>query len=311
MALSSTAKAPSSTANLGSGFDVFGLGLDAFYDSVTMTKKGKGIRITNSDGTPSNVLQNTAGIVAKKMATEYGIKQGIEIIIKKGVPAGFGMGSSAASAAAAAVAFDRLFNLNLSPDTLVRHAGQGEIASAGTIHYDNVAASVLGGFVIIRDKPLRIMRIEPPKDLVMCVAIPHIDVPKKKTKVSRSVLPKKVPFADCIENISSAASMAAAFAVKDSQVIGESVNDVIVEPARKFMIPGFDRIKKNAMAAGANGFTISGAGPSVIAFSSSDANLEEICSAMEKGFHSAKTKCTTLICRPSAGAIRKRGSQKR
>ena len=245
------------------------------------------------------------------MAVEYDIKQGIEITIKKGVPVGFGMGSSAASAAAAAVAFDRLFKLELSPDTLVRHAGQGEMASAGTIHYDNVAASVLGGFVIVRDKPLRIMRIEPPKDLALCVAIPHIDVPKKKTKVSRSVLPKKVPFADCIKNISNASSMAAAFAVKDSQVIGEAVSDVIVEPARKFSIPGFDRIKKAVMAAGANGFTISGAGPSVIAFSSDDGNLEEICSAMEKGFLSVKTKCTTLVCKPSTGAIRKRGLQKR
>ena len=310
MVLSATAKAPASTANLGSGFDVFGLGLDAFYDSVTITKKGKGIRMTGPDGTPSNVLQNTAGIVASKMAVEYDIKQGIEITIKKGVPVGFGMGSSAASAAAAAVAFDRLFKLELSPDTLVRHAGQGEMASAGTIHYDNVAASVLGGFVIVRDKPLRIMRIEPPKDLALCVAIPHIDVPKKKTKVSRSVLPKKVPFADCIKNISNASSMAAAFAVKDSQVIGEAVSDVIVEPARKFSIPGFDRIKKAVMAAGANGFTISGAGPSVIAFSSDDGNLEEICSAMEKGFLSVKTKCTTLVCKPSTGAIRKRGQKR-
>ena len=75
MVLSATAKAPASTANLGSGFDVFGLGLDAFYDSVTITKKGKGIRMT--DGTPSNVLQNTAGIVASKMAVEYDIKQGM------------------------------------------------------------------------------------------------------------------------------------------------------------------------------------------------------------------------------------------
>ena len=102
----------------------------------------------------------------------------------------------------------------------------------------------------------------------------------------------------------------AAFAVKDSQ-IGEAVSDVIVEPARKFSIPGFDRIKKAVMAAGANGFTISGAGPSVIAFSSDDGNLEEICSAMEKGFLSVKTKCTTLVCKPSTGAIRKRGLQKR
>ncbi|MDI1494827.1 MAG: homoserine kinase [Cenarchaeum symbiont of Oopsacas minuta] len=310
MVLAVTVKAPSSTANLGSGFDVFGLGLDAFYDNVTITKKGKGVRIVDSDGTPSNELQNTAGIVVGKMATEYGIKQGVEISIKKGVPAGFGLGSSAASAAAAAIAFDRLFKLNLEPDTLVRHAGQGERASAGTIHYDNVAASVLGGFVIIRDKPLRIMRIEAPKDLALCVAVPHIDVPKKKTKVSRSILSRNVSFEDCTKNISNAASMAAAFAVKDSEVIGGAVNDVIVEPIRKTKIPGFEKIRKGVMEAGAYGFTISGAGPSVIAFSTTRADLDGICNAMEKGFLSSKTKCTTIICRPSAGAIRKKGSRK-
>ena len=170
MALSATSKAPSSTANLGPGFDVFGLGLDAFYDSVTVTKKGKGIRIANPDGTPSNALQNTAGIVASKMAVEYGIKQGVEITIKKGVPAGFGMGSSAASAAAAAVAFDRLFKLNLDPETLVRHAGQGEMASAGTIHYDNVAASVLLRVCNSPShlKPLRNIGYEPKRSCRVC-----------------------------------------------------------------------------------------------------------------------------------------------
>jgi len=109
------------------------------------------------------------------------IKGGVEIKIKKGIPAGYGMGSSAASAAATAVAFDKLFKLKLDGNSLVEFAGSGEKASAGTVHYDNVAASVLGGFVIVRTNPLHVIRIDPPTNLRMCVAVPTISVPKKKT----------------------------------------------------------------------------------------------------------------------------------
>ena len=300
-------KAPSSTANLGPGFDVFGLALDAFFDEVKITKKReKGITIKTSDQTPTDPQKNTAGLVAKKMSERFKIKDGIEIRIKKGVPAGFGMGSSAASAAATAVAFDKLFKLNLDANSLVGFAGMGEKASAGAIHYDNVAASVLGGFVIVKNNPLDVIRTDPPKDLVLCVAIPKLKVPPKKTKVSRSVIPKKIKISDSTENLSNAAAIVAGFMKKDSILIGKSIKDVIVEPARKHMIPGFTQVKENALKAGALGVTISGAGPSVIAFSTQSSDLKKISKAMERGFKSASTKCHTIICKPSKGASVKR-----
>ena len=129
-----------------------------------------------------NPEKNTAGLVVKNMKKKLKIKNGVEIKIKKGVPTGFGMGSSAASAAAAAVAFDKLFGLKLDGNTLVEFAGSGEKASAGSVHYDNVAASVLGGFVIVKTNPLDVIRIEPPKNLRMCIAIPDIAVPKRRQK---------------------------------------------------------------------------------------------------------------------------------
>ena len=294
-------KAPSSTANLGPGFDVFGLALDAFYDEITLTKIKNGIKIISSDSIPLNVENNTAGLVVKSMMKKFRIKGGLEIKIKKGVPAGFGMGSSAASAAATAIAFDKLFNLRLDGNALVEFAGMGEKASAGSIHYDNVAASVLGGFVIVRTSPLNVIRITPPKDLVCCVAIPKLDVPAKKTKVSRSIIPKKVDLKDSIKNLSNASAIIAGFLMKDSKLIGTSIQDVIVEPARQHMIPGFSKVKKLALDAGAYGVTISGAGPSVIAFSSKSNNIKKISSAMERGFRSAKVECKTVICRPSIG----------
>ena len=302
MVKSVTIKAPSSTANLGPGFDVFGLALNAFYDQVKITKKKKGIKILTSDLIPSNPQKNTAGLVAKNMIKRFRITDGVEIKIKKGVPVGFGMGSSAASAAATAVAMNKLFNLNLDSNSLIKFAGMGEKASAGTVHYDNVAASVLGGFVIVRTNPLDVIKIEPPKDLVLCVAIPKIAVPAKKTKVSRSVIPSKIKISDSILNLANAAAIVTGFMKKDSILIGKSIIDVIVEPARQHLIPGFSRVKKNALNAGALGVTISGAGPSVIAFATSSSNLKKISASMAKGFASVNKKSETIICKPSNGA---------
>jgi homoserine kinase len=306
MVSSITVKAPSSTANLGPGFDVFGLAINAFYDKVTLTKTKSGITIITDGNVPTNPDNNTAGLVVKNMKKKFRVNQGIEIKIEKGVPAGFGMGSSAASAAAAAVAFDKLFGLKLDDNSLVEFAGSGEKASAGSIHYDNVAASVLGGFVIVKTDPLYVIRIEPPTNLRMCIAVPEIIVPKKKTKVSRGVIPKKVNFSNSVLNLSNATAIVAGFMKKDLELIGNSIKDVIVEPARQHMIPGFSKVKENAIKAGALGVTISGAGPSVIAFAKKSSDMKKISLAMTKGFTSANTKCKTIICKPSNGAKNKR-----
>src|SRR5579885_85229 len=302
MVESVTVRAPCSTANLGPGFDVFGLALDAYYDQVQLKKEGKEIRIQSMDSIPTELEKNSAGLVIKEMARKFKIKSGLVIKIKKGVPPGFGMGSSAASAAAAAVAFDALFKLKLDGNSLVQYAGIGERASAGSVHYDNVAASVLGGFVRVRTAPFDVIRISPPKDLVLCVAVPKIPVPQKKTEVSRKVLPKQVKLSDHIKNLSNASALTAGFMKKDVFLIGSSINDIIVEPARKHLIPGFDKVKKNALRAGAMAVTISGAGPSMIAFTSTSSNPKRISDSMKKGFSEAGIDCTVAICRPSKGA---------
>ena len=306
MAKSIKILAPCSTANLGPGFDVFGLALDALYDEITLTKKGKTVAIVSSDEIPLTATKNTAGLVAVAIKKRFRIKDGIEINIKKNVPAGFGMGSSAASAAACAVGMNKIFNLKLSDAELVQFAGVGEKASAGTIHYDNVAASALGGFVMVKTNPFQVVKIEPPKDLVLCVAVPKLKVPAKKTKVSRGAIPKRVSLSDMVKNISNASAIVAGFSQKDSQLIGNSIQDVIVEPARKHMIPGFDKVKKNALSAGAYGVTISGAGPSVIAFTDKKHDSKKISNAMKRGFKAAKKKSEVFICKPSKGPIIKR-----
>ena len=154
------------------------------------------------------------------------------------------------------------------------------------------------GSVSIRSLPV-------PNSLRVVVAIPKISVPKQKTKASRGVLPKNVKFSDATQNLAFATTMIAELGRgKNPNMLrfAENIQDVIVEPARKKMIPGFDEVKKNALRAGAAACTISGAGPSVIAFDVMDENkTKKIGEAMKKGFKSAKVDCDIVICKPSKG----------
>lgn len=305
---SCSAAAPCSTANLGPGYDVFGLALDALEDKVKVSRTYPGggrITIKNSDqAIPSMPESNSAGLVVKKMMQDFEISDSTEIEITKGVPSGYGVGSSAASAAAAAMAFNALYDLKIDKNRLVEYAAEGEVASAGTKHYDNVSASLLGGFVICRiarDR-LQFTRLEPPKDLVLVVAVPCLEVPKKKTEVARSVLPKVVPLKDVVHNISGAATIVAGFALKDVETITRGIDDAIIESARKHLIPGYDSVKQNAISAGALAVTISGAGPSMIAFLKTNKNAKMVAAAMAKGFKETGVESRTFVCRASKGA---------
>jgi len=311
MVKSVTVRAPCSTANLGPGFDVFGLALDAFYDEVTVTKKPKsfGIKIVSSDDIPLDPKKNTAGIAAKAMldADKEFNQDGLEIKIKKGVPAGYGLGSSAASAAACVHAISRIYpDANWQTEDLVAFAGEGEKASAGTVHFDNVGAAVAGRFVVVVvdvDYPqLHLWSYDVDLDSIV-LAIPKIKIPKMKTKVSRGILPKTVKFADAMDDLSRATHIVAMLGGSGNIDYDDINDESISERARKKMIPGYDKVKKLARAAGADAVTISGAGPTVIAFDGTGKKdySEEIGAAMKKGFKSAKVDCDIVICKPSKG----------
>lgn len=313
-----SAVAHSSTANLGPGFDVFGLGLDAFEDVVTITR-GKKIEdpvphvklALSGDGSETispNASENTAGLVVRRMMYDLNLKcktnWDLDLHILKNIPTGYGMGSSAASAAAAALAFDGLFNLRLPRNRLIRYAAEGEIASAGTIHYDNVSGSMLGGFVIVRSSPdVDFVRLDVPKDLFLAVAVPIMNVPLKKTAVARSVLPKTIPLDDVVQNISNASTVVAGFALKDTMMIAKGINDLIVEPSRRHLIPGYALVKRNALNEGALAVTISGAGPSMISILNDKKTASRVANSMAEGFLEAGIKnAKAIVCRPSEGA---------
>ena len=310
MRKSCTAAAPASTANLGPGFDVFGLGLDALEDIVKIDRmpgasRQVSIHVSGENymSIPADADYNSAGLVIKKICTDFNISSDLHVTVIKRVPAGFGIGSSAASAAAAAIALNGLFDLKLDKEKLIEYAAEGEIASAGTKHYDNVSAAILGGFVIVRTRPQpEFIRIAPPEDLVLVVALPAVTQPARKTEVARSVLPAHVPLSNVVHNVSAASTVVSGFALKDIEMIARGIDDVIVEPARMFMIPSYDAVKRNALRSGALAVTISGAGPSMISFLKTDKNALKVAQSMAAGFSEAKIESMTYVCKPSGGA---------
>lgn len=309
-----TACAPASTANLGPGYDVFGLGLDALEDIVTVKikKKSKSIRnnlkiIIKGNGKkdiPNNPNYNTAGIVARKIISEYNLySYSCLIEIEKNIPAGYGMGSSAASAVATAISFNSLFGLDLDENKLLDYSAEGELASAGVKHYDNIAGSLFGNFVIIKTYPkLEFIKIKSPNDLIVVVCVPLIKVPKMKTEISRKLLPKRVLLEKTVHNIANACSIVAGFYNQDVNMICNGINDCIIEPARKKMIPGYDKIKKRSMEEGAMAFTISGAGPSSIAFLNSRKKGLHLAEVMKEEYKKIGIECETYLAKPSDGS---------
>ena len=267
-------EAPASSANLGPGFDVFALALESPRDSVSLRHEPGGSKVSVRIGrvtgldVPRSADENGACIVCKEMSTRFEVRGNVTVDLDKRVPIGMGLGSSGASAAGAAVAMNELLGLGLSQDELIFHAGKGEGATSGARHYDNVAASILGGFVVVgagaKGKPTA-SRFDPPEDMAVCVATPVVELPKRKTEYARSLLPRSVPFDSLVANVANASLMVAGFAKRDIKLIGKGMTDKVVDKARKSMIPGYDRVRSEAIGAGAEGVCISGAGPSLLA----------------------------------------------
>jgi len=295
----------STIANLGPGFDVFGISVDAGYDIVQVDAVDKKLELevsgVGSEKIPKDPDKNTAGLVAKEILGFFGIKKGLKIKIQKGIRPGSGLGSSSASAAAAAIALNKLFNLDLPKIELIKYASIGEIAAAGVAHADNVAAAILGGFTIVRSyNPLEVLSISPPRGIRFCVVLPNVEV---QTKIARAVLPKEVPLKSFVHNVGSASSLVYGMLRGDIDLIGKSMSDVIVEPARASLIPGYELVRKYAKEAGAAGVTISGAGPAMLAVvNPRKVNPMRVAQSMKKGFMEAGVKSEVFVSKSASGA---------
>lgn len=282
--------APATVSNIACGFDIMGFAIDMPGDEVVLRMSDKpGVRIVKITGDDGRLTCdpefNTGGKPVVSMVRAFGIDCGVEIEIHKQMPLGSGLGSSAASAVAAAFAMNKLFELNLSERELLPYALEGEMIASGSLHADNVAPALYGGFVLIRSyHPIDIIRLEVPGELFCSVIHPHMEI---STKESRRLLPEQIPLSSAIRQWGNTAALVAGLLKGDFDLIGRSLEDVVAEPLRSRLIPGFAPMKQAALDAGALGCSISGSGPSLFALSDSRDKADRIAKAMQiaLGFH--------------------------
>ena len=279
-----TAFAPASVSNVGPGFDILGFAVDGMGDRVTATLRDQpGVEIAEITGDggrlPTAASENTAGVAALELLQRAGrTDQGVELRLAKGMPLGSGLGSSAASAVAGVVAVDALLGLGCDLPTLLACALEGERMACGAAHADNVAPSLYGGFVLVRSNlPPDIVRLPVPDGLACAVVRPHVDV---STRAAREVLPREIPVADAVRQAANLGALVAALASGDLELLRRSLEDRIAEPKRTHLVPGFDAMKAAALASGAIGCTLSGSGPSTLAFAASMGEAERVGDAM-------------------------------
>ncbi|WP_101294642.1 homoserine kinase [Halegenticoccus soli] len=269
-------RAPATSANLGSGFDVFGVALDRPADVVRVEEADRTtIEVTGvgSHYIPEDPDKNTVGAVADALDAPAHIR------IDKGVRPASGLGSSAASAAAAALALNELYDRGLSRQELVPVAGEGEAVVSGEAHVDNVAPALLGGFTIASEAGVTAVDASIP--LVAC--LPEIAV---STRDARRVVPTETDIGDLVRTVGCAATLTAGMCRNDPRLVGEGMYDTVVTPARAELITGYEAVREAALAAGATGVTVSGAGPAVLA-ACYGADRRAVASAMVDAFADA------------------------
>ncbi len=296
-----------SSANLGAGFDVAAIALDAFYDEVEVSvEQGKGEIHTEFHGPYSENIppkDNTAYLSARLLLAMTGSNLNVNIKVWKGIPLGIGLGGSGATAVATLKALKLELGLRIDEMKLASIAGLAEKAAAGSPHYDNVTASMLGGLVVIYSlDPLRALRFEPKGHFV--IGIPKIKTPQHKTELMRSILPRSFQIEMLPRSLARMAAFISALYEGSLELLGYSMTDELIEPVRATIVPAYEKLKKYAKEAGALGFTISGAGPSVIALTDEE-HSREVRAMMIRAYEEENVKADVIIAKlaPPASSI--------
>ncbi len=278
--------APATVANVVCGFDVLGFAVNEPGDEVTMRLVDEpGVRllkITGDDGRlPLDSAKNTVSA-----SVQYYLKHlnrpdiGVEIELHKKMPIGSGLGSSSASTVAGLFAINQLMGNALTAKELVPFAMKGEELACGYGHADNVAPALIGGFVLIRSyEPLDIVALPTPSNLFAAIVYPEVDVP---TKDARQMIRSKVLLKDAVTQWGNVAGLVSGLFLNDIDLVGRSMKDVLIEPVRSILIPGFETLRSLAMENGAVGFGISGSGPSVFALTKDEETAKKITAAQQQ-----------------------------
>lgn len=269
--------APNTVANVGCGYDVLGFALNGHGDEILISERTDDqLTISKIEGAelPMEPATNVATVAVRALLDKLGADRGFDFQIKKSIPPGSGLGSSASSSAGAVFGVNELLGRPCSRNELIAFAMEGERSSSGAAHADNVAPSLLGGFTAVRSyDPLDVFNIPYPEDLLAVVIYPNVQI---KTADAKKVLKRQVELKDAISQWGNMAGLVSGLMSSDFDRIGRSLQDVIVEPVRGMLIPFYEEVKAKAMECGALGFNISGSGPSSFAFTNDGATAERI-----------------------------------
>jgi homoserine kinase len=281
-----TAFAPASVGNVAIGFDILGFAVDALGDRITVMRSPQpGVRIVGTSGVvmdlPAEPERNTAGRALLALNVAVRPDFGFDMHIEKGIPLGSGLGGSAASAVGAVVAANALLDHPLSKVDLLKFAMQGEAVASGSMHVDNIAPCLFGGLVLTVgiDNP-RVKRIPVPKGVFAVICHPHMFL---STKQARAILKREVTMSDFVWQTANLAGFISGCYTNDLELIREGLNDVVIEPQRRQLIPGFSAVRAAALGAGAVGCSISGAGPTMFAWAL-EADAEAVRQSMVSEF---------------------------
>ncbi len=296
---------PATVANVACGFDVLGFCLDTIGDEMVIRKtEAKGIRISKIEGhdLPYEAKKNVAGVSALAMYNALKPDCGFEIEIYKNIKPGSGIGSSSASAAGSVYGMNELLGRPLDKTKLTYYAMKGEALASQCEHADNLAPAIFGGFTLVKSAcPLQVLELPTPSDLYATLIHPQIEI---KTSESRAILPKDIPLQNAITQWANVGSLVHGLHTSDYELIKDALNDVVIEPYRKQLIPHFDDVKTAVLEAGALGCAISGSGPSIFTLSKGEATAKAVQLAMQNVYSKSDIQFETYVSKINTEGIK-------
>ncbi|MGD0057116.1 MAG: homoserine kinase [Methanomassiliicoccales archaeon] len=302
-------RAPSSLSNLGPGFDVFGLALKEPFDQIEMWKVSmpgvviEAIEGLGAESIPTDFKRNSAGVSAARVLKLGKANFGVAIKIKKGVRPCSGIGSSGASAAGGAYAANLLLDKPVIMEQLVVCAANAEEMTSGSFHADNVGPALMGGFTMISSyDPFEILRVNPPRNLGIVVAMPDVMV---TTKEARRILPRRIGLGQMVFEVSHASGLVLGMRNGDVRLVGRSMKDIVIEPARAHLVPHLEEAKALAIRLGATGAFLAGSGPCIAAvFNKHSADGKDIAESLRKLYEDNDIRCQSWVTAPGDGCRR-------
>jgi homoserine kinase len=297
--------APATISNVGPGFDLMGFAIDQPGDIIRIAKnKDNFIHIFNDTDCflPEDPEKNVSSVGIQALLDQLKVKQGFDLIFEQKINPGSGIGSSAASAAAAVFGANALLGAPLRIPELLPAVLKGEFAASKSLHADNAAPALFGGFILIRDyHPIDLISLRYPSDLICVVVHPDIEI---KTSESRKLIPKEIKLETALEQCGNIAGLVTGLTTSDYDLIGRSVKDVLAEPYRAGTIPGYSELKAELINMGAVGAGISGSGPSIFAFCRTAERAKKIALKMEKTFSERNIQNKVYISKISSSGTR-------